>query len=242
MNQHSSDKNHGQHISRQFNIELEELKNHMLEMGGRVEKQLSDALEAVAHTDSALGQKVRDGDDDIDQLEVKIDEECNRILARRQPAASDLRLVLGIIKTVRDLERIGDEASKIATLAIKLSEEGESPKGYVEFKHIAEMVSKMVHMSLDAFARYDVDTALTVAQEDANVDMEYGSAMRSMVTYMMEDPRSITRVLNVMWSLRAMERIGDHAKNICEHVIYLVKGMDVRHENIDDVVDQIREN
>jgi len=239
MNQQAD--GHSQHISRQFNTELEELKNHMLEMGGRVEKQLADALDAVAHADSALGLKVRRDDDDIDQMEVKIDEECNLILARRQPAASDLRLVLGIIKTVRDLERIADEASKIASTAIKLSEEGEAPEGNVEFKHIAEMVSKMVNMSLDAFARYDVDTALTVAQEDASVDMEYGSAMRSLVTYMMEDPRSISRILNLMWALRALERIGDHAKNISEHVIYLVKGMDVRHENIDDVADQLRE-
>lgn len=221
---------HSLHISQQFNVELEEVKGHMMEMGGVVERQLADALEAVVTSNSSLGIKVSRDDDEIDSLEMQIDEECSLIIARRQPAASDLRLVLAIIKTIRDLERIGDESSKIAKMAVKLSEEGEIPSLFVEFKNIGAKVQRMVSMSLNAFARFDADAAIEITKADLEVDMEYSSAMRSMITYMMEDPRSITRVLNILWALRALERIGDHANNIAEHVVYLVKGKDVRHE------------
>ena len=151
------------------------------------------------------------------------------MLARRQPAASDLRLIISISKSVIDLERIGDESTKIAKRAILLSEEGEAPKGYVEIRHIGDQVRKMVQDALDAFARFDADLALAVAQHDKTVDREYKTALRELVTYMMEDPRSISRVLNVIWALRSLERIGDHARNIAELVIYLVRGTDVRH-------------
>lgn len=231
---------HSHHISQQFNADLEEVKNNLLEMGGMVEKQLSDAIEAIITADSGLGALVREDDAAINAMEMQIDEECNRILARRQPAASDLRLVLSIIKAVNDLERIGDESAKIARLAIELTEQGESSKGYVEIRHIGEHVRRMVSMALDAFARYDIDAALAVAREDASVDLEYSSAMREMITYMIEDPRSITRVLNVVWALRALERVGDHAKNIAEHVIYLVKGTDVRHLGLDGLEKTVR--
>ncbi len=231
---------HSHHISQQFNADLEEIKNNLLEMGGMVEKQLSDAIEAIITADSGLGALVREDDAAINAMEMQIDDECKRILARRQPAASDLRLVLSIIKAVNDLERIGDESAKIARLAIELTEQGESSKGYVEIRHIGEHVRRMVSMALDAFARYDIDAALAVAREDASVDMEYSSAMREMITYMIEDPRSITRVLNVVWALRALERVGDHAKNIAEHVIYLVKGTDVRHLGLDGLEKTVR--
>jgi len=224
---------HSLHISQQFNVELEEVKGHMMEMGGVVEKQLADALEAVVTSNSNLGIKVSKDDDEIDSLEMQIDEECSLIIARRQPAASDLRLVLAIIKTIRDLERIGDESSKIAKMAVKLSEEGEIPSLFVEFKNISAKVQRMVSMSLNAFARFDAEAALEITKADLEVDMEYRSAMRSMITHMMEDPRSITRVLNILWALRALERIGDHSKNIAEHVVYLVKGKDVRHEKLE---------
>ncbi len=220
---------HSHHISQQFNADLEEVKNNLLEMGGMVEKQLSDAIDAIITADSGLGALVREDDAAINAMEMQIDEECKRILARRQPAASDLRLVLSIIKAVNDLERIGDESAKIARLAIELTEQGESSKGYVEIRHIGEHVRRMVSMALDAFARYDIDAALAVAREDVSVDLEYSSAMREMITYMIEDPRSITRVLNVVWALRALERVGDHAKNIAEQIIFIVKGEDVRH-------------
>lgn len=231
--------NHGHHISQQFNAELEDIKNHMLEMGGVIEKQLIDALVSVTSADSGLANKVLVEEDNIDAMEVKVDEECNLILARRQPAASDLRLVLAIIKTVRDLERIGDESAKIARMAIKLAEEGDFPEGIIEFRHLGDRVARMVNMALDAFARYDAGAAVEIAKDDLIVDNEYSSAMRSLITYMMEDPRSISRMLNLLWALRALERIGDHAKNITEHVIYLVKGMDVRHEPLENIADRL---
>ena len=181
-------------------------------------------------------------DEDVNFMEVSIDQECSRILARRQPAASDLRLVMACIKTATDLERIGVEASKIARFAIKLTEQGESPKGYVETRHIGNHVRQMVRDALDAFARFDADQALAVAKEDKSVDREYKSATRELVTYMMEDPRSITRVLNIMWVLRSLERVGDHARNISEYVIYLVKGADVRHIGLDRIQDEFFES
>jgi phosphate transport system protein len=231
---------HAHHISQQFNLELEEVKSNMLEMGGLVERQISDAIDSLITANSGLAQQVRQSDAIVNHMEITIDESCNRILARRQPAASDLRLVLGIIKAVNDLERIGDESAKIARLAIELTEQGNSSKGYVEIRHIGERVRKMVHMALDAFARYDADAALAVAKEDENVDLEYGSAMREMITYMIEDPRSITRVLNVIWALRSLERVGDHAKNIAEHVVYIVLGTDVRHIGISNMEQQVK--
>jgi phosphate transport system protein len=211
----------------------------MLEMGGIVEKQLSDAITALKEDDSGIGRKVIAEDDVIDSMEVKIDEVCNLILARRQPAASDLRLVMAIIKAIRDLERIGDESSKIARAGVKLSKHGELPKGNAEITSLGERIMKMVHMALDAFARYDAEMALQVAQGDARVDDEYSTAMRSMITHMMEDPSNITKVLHVLWALRAMERIGDHAKNISEHVVYLVQGTDIRHEDLDKIANEI---
>ena len=220
------------HISQQFNAELEEVRRNLLAMGGLVEKQVNDAVNALIDADSGLAQQVRAVDAQINQMERSIDEECVRILARRQPAASDLRLIISISKSVIDLERIGDEATKIAKRAIELCEDGEAPKGYVEIRHIGEQVRKMVQQALDAFARYDADLALAVAQYDKTVDREYKSALRELVTYMMEDPRSISRVLSVIWALRSLERIGDHARNIAELVIYLVRGTDVRHTGL----------
>lgn len=235
----STVEDHSQHISRRFNAELEEIKSSMMEMGGIVEQQLQSAIVALTEADSGIGKEVISEDDEVDALELKIDEECNLILARRQPAASDLRLVLAIIKATRDLERIGDESSKIARAGVKLSEQGELTQGMQEFKSLGERVSRMVNMALDAFARYDAESALQVAKADARVDDEYSVAMRSMITYMMEDPHSISSVLNVLWALRALERIGDHAKNICEHVIYLVQGTDVRHEDLDKIARKV---
>lgn len=231
---------HSLHISQQFNDELEQVKNHLLEMGGLVERQVGDAIKALIDADSELARSVRDNDKLINQMELDIDEECTRIIARRQPAASDLRLVIAASKAVSDLERIGDESAKIAKLAINLCEEGEAPRGYVEIRHIGDRVRSMTQAALTAFARLDVEAALAVAEEDKFVDQEYESAMRELVTFMMEDPRSIKRVMSIIWSLRALERIGDHARNIAEGVIYLVKGKDVRHVSIDEMQRQIK--
>lgn len=227
------------HISKQFNADLEELKDHLLLMGGLVETQVSQALKALLEADSGLAEAVRKAEKQVNALELSIDEECRRVLALRQPAAGDLRMVVAISKATSDLERMGDESNKIAKLALQLAEQGQSPKGYLETRHIGGIVEKMVHNALDAFARLDTELALAVAQEDHSVDLEYDAAMRQLVTYMMEDPRSISRVLSIVWALRALERIGDHARNIAEHIIYLVKGKDVRHIGIDKVKEQV---
>ena len=230
----------GQHSSSQFNEALESIRNHLMEMGGLVEKQVVDALEALLHADSALAEKVLSTEDRVDDLEIQIDEECARVLALRQPAASDLRLIIAVSKAVSDLERIGDESAKIAAMALQLAEDGESPRGYVEVRHIGNHVRNMLRDALDAFARFDADKAVEVAAEDSEVDLEYRSAMRALVTFMMEDPRAISWVLNIIWSLRALERIGDHARNIGEQVIFLVKGTDVRHISIDEMEKEVR--
>ena len=231
---------HADHISKQFNVELDEVKSHMLEMGGLVEKQISDSVLALLDSDTGIAERVREGDQKINQMEVAIDEECTRILARRQPAASDLRLVIAISKVVTDLERMGDEAGKIAKQAISLADSGDSPHGYIEIRHIGIHVGKMVRDALDAFARMDMDMALKVAEEDKVVDQEYGSAIRSLITYMMEDPRNISNSINVLWAFRSLERVGDHAINIAEHVIYLVKGTDVRHVGLKKMAEEVR--
>lgn len=234
---------HTQHISQQFNQDLSELRNHLLAMGGIVQKQVTDAVEALLEGNSQLAEAVKQKEIEVDYLEVTIDEECTQVIARRQPAASDLRLVISIIKMVADLERIGDEANKIAKMGIKLSEEGKAPRGYVEIRHICTHVAKMINQALDAFARFDVDTALETIRQDETVDAEYRSAIRSLMTFMMEDPRSITQIQSVLWVLRALERVGDHASNIAEHVIFMVKGKDVRHMPVAqaaDLLDQKR--
>jgi phosphate transport system protein len=212
----------------------------MLEMGGLVEKQISDAIVALVDSDSGIATRVRNDDQKINQMEVAIDEECTRILARRQPAASDLRLVIAISKVVTDLERMGDEAGKIAKQAIALAENGESTYGYIEIRHMGSHVGKMVRDALDAFARMDMDMALEVAEQDKIVDQEYGSAIRALITYMMEDPRNISKSINVLWAFRSLERVGDHAINIAEQVIYLVKGTDVRHAGLKKMAEEVR--
>ena len=231
-----------QHISHRYDEELAAVKSQLFEMGGIVEKQVTDAIQALLDVDSELAERVVRNDDQINDMEVTIDEDCALILARRQPAAGDLRLVLSIIKTTTDLERIGDEAGKMAKQAISLAEQGRAPRGYVEIRHIGENVAKMLGQALDCFVRQDIELALKVAQEDKAVDLEYGSAVREMVTFMMEDPRSITRVMSIMWSLRALERIGDHARNIAENVIYLVKGDDVRHVGLKKMAETVHES
>jgi len=220
---------HSQHISRQFNQELEELKTHLMTMGGLVEQQVQQAIQALLDGDSRLAEQVSEGDHQVNEMQLKIDDECTRVLARRQPAASDLRLVLAVIRATADLERIGDEASKIARNAMTLIESGNGVRGLVEVRHISEHVRKMLRDALTAFARFDTELALKVVHEDDAVDDEYGSAMRSLMTFMMEDSRAIGPVLSVMWILRALERVGDHADNLAEYVIYLVKGLDIRH-------------
>jgi phosphate transport system protein len=233
--------NYQQHISAKFNEELESLRNQMLEMGGKVEQQLSEALDALMKMDSGAAELIVNRDREVNQMEMAIDDECASILARRQPTASDLRLVVAIIKVNTDLERIGDEAAKVAKQTVRLSEDSMSPSNFIEIRHIGSRVASMLRNALDAFARLDVNMAVEVVKGDVEVDREYGSAMRSLVTFMMEDPRAIGVILNEMWALRSLERIGDHACNIAEHVVYLVRGLDVRHGRLEELGDQITE-
>ena len=224
-----------QHISHQFDAEMENLRNQVLKMGGLVEKQINSAIDALQEMNASAAD-----DHKVNALEVNIDEECARILAKRQPAASDLRMVVAVIKTITDLERIGDEAEKIGKMTVHISEkDGHFHSRYAGVRHLGEHVSRMVHDVLDAFARLDVDSALQVVREDEAADEEYQDLIRLLITYMMEDPRTISEVLDVIWAARALERIGDHAKNIGEYVIYLVKGKDIRHIDLAEVEKKI---
>lgn len=220
---------HSQHISRQFNQELESLKTQLLAMGGLVERQLNEVIAALMEGDFDAAEQVRNRDREINEFQLEIDDECTHILARRQPTASDLRLVMAVTRATSDLERMGDEANKIARHALSLIEEGQTSRGFTEIRHISTRVRDMVRQALTAFARMDVSLAREVLGEDEIVDQDYQTAMRSLVTFMMEDPRSISSVLNVIWILRSLERVGDHADNLAESVVYLVEGDDIRH-------------
>ncbi|MCY4421311.1 MAG: phosphate signaling complex protein PhoU [Gammaproteobacteria bacterium] len=225
----------GQHISHQYDEDLESLRSKVLNMGGMVEKQVQNALLALTRADSSLAEDVATSDYRINAMEVAIDEECTQVIARRQPAASDLRLVVTVIKCITDLERIGDEAEKIGRHAVELAAIERTPTYFLEIKHLGDQVCKMLHDSLDALARMDVDNAFVIAQGDRAINDEYDALTRQLITYMMEDPRTIKRSLRVMWCARSLERIGDHAKNICEYVIYTVAGKDIRHTSFDQV-------
>ena len=224
------------HISRRFNQDIEDVRNNVLAMGGLVESQLSKAIDAMVSGDSELGLKVANDDYKVNDFEVSIDEECSRILATRAPAAGDLRLIVAIIKTITDLERIGDEAEKIGFLASRLAAMDRPADSYRELKTLGTHVLHMLRDAMNAFARLDVEDALAVVREDERVDEEYEAIQRQCITFMMEDPRSIKRVMNVTWAARSLERIGDHSKNICEYVIYMVQGRDVRHTDISGTV------
>ncbi len=223
------------HISRRFNEDLERVRTKVLAMGGFVEQQIQKAITALLEGDSALGEAVAIADQQVNDMEVSIDEECSRILATRAPAAGDLRVIVAIIKTITDLERMGDEGEKIGYIASRLATMERPADKYREIKHLGRIVTEMVHESLDAFARMDADEALRVARQDRLVDEEYEAIQRQSITFMMEDPRTIRRALDVMWIVRSLERIGDHAKNISEYIIYMVYGKDVRHTSLDDV-------
>lgn len=227
------------HISQQFDSELEHLRNHVFAMGGLVEKQLINAVAALTDGNVELAEEVIKGDYMVNASDVEIDEECTHIIARRQPTAGDLRLVIAVIKTVSDLERMGDQAKKIAKMAIELAEMERPRNGYIEIQSLGNHVQKMIHGALDAFARMDVDAAIDVAKMDLQVDHEYEALMRQNMTFMMEDPRTIRRVLDVIWAARALERTGDHAKNICEYIIYLVKGKNVRHISVEQMEEEL---
>lgn len=228
----------GRHISGQFNVELESIRTHVLTMGGLVEQQLSFAMQALHKDDIDLAKKVVRDDHKVNSMEVSIDEACTRIIAKRQPTAKDLRLIMAIIKAITDLERIGDVASKIATVAIE-SPPLKDQTFQISLEPLGRQAIAMLHQVLDAFARMDVDAAASVYKLDDKLDAEYEAVIRQLMTYMMEDPKSIPNIIQVMWSARAIERVGDRCQNICEYIIYFVKGKDVRHlgeQSIDDLL------
>lgn len=231
----------GQHTSRRFNEDMEHVRTRVMQMGGFVEQQLQRAVTALIDGDSALGEEVARDDYRVNRMEVEIDEECGRIIATRQPTASDLRVMVAILKTITDLERIGDEVEKIGYIAARLATMEKPADNYREIRHLGRLVTEMVHDALHAFARLDADEAFEVARRDRKVDEEYEAVQRQSITFMMEDPRSIRRALEVMWVVRALERIGDHAKNICEYAVYMVHGKDIRHLSLDDAEREIRD-
>jgi phosphate transport system protein len=231
-----------EHTSKQFDAELESVRSRVLHMGGLVEQQITRAMEALISGDMELIEKTIADDHRVNALEVELDESCSHIIARRQPAAGDLRLLITVIKTITDLERIGDEAEKIARMAKLLSQKERLylPR-YNEIKHAAEIALDMLRKSLDAFARLDLATAAQVVRQDEQVDEEFRAIMRYLITFMMEDPRTISTSLEILFVAKAIERIGDHAKNMSEYVVYMVKGRDVRHVTVEEIEREILE-
>lgn len=226
--------NIGRHISGQFNEDLERIINLVMQMGGLVETQLSEALQSVSEGDEDLAKKVLSNDYQVNNLEIVIDDECTRVIAKRQPTAGDLRLVMAMIKTIADIERIGDEATKIAKVTLE-SLTSKHKELLLNLDNLGRRVLECLQMTLDAFTRMDVDAAYKTHQVDEKIDREYEALMRQLMTYMMEDPRSIPQVMSVIWSARALERIGDRCQNICEYIIYFVDGKVVRHTSSEDM-------
>jgi phosphate transport system protein len=223
------------HTSKQFDAELETIRAQVLQMGGLVEQQTISALAALDDEDAVLAARVVADDHRVNALEVRIDEEVGTVIARRQPAASDLRMLMMVVKTITDLERIGDEAAKIARMVVQMygSDRGAPPR--VEVRHMAQVALNMLRTSLDAFARLDAAGAARVARQDEQVDAEFRSVTRQLITFMMEDPRTISNSLEVLFIAKAIERIGDHSKNMAEYVVYMVKGKDVRHTTVEEL-------
>ncbi len=228
-----------EHTSKQYEAELESLRAKVLEMGGLVEQQIIDALEALITLDELKANGVIVVDARVNELELEIDQDASQIIAKRQPAASDLRLVMVIIKTITDLERIGDEAAKIARTALKMIDQNKVYKPrFTEIKTMINLVRDMLRTALDSFARVDATNTAEVAKQDELVDEQFSAAIRQVVTYMLEDPRTITMSLEVIFVAKAIERIGDHAKNIAEYVVYMVKGIDVRHSSVEEIEEE----
>jgi phosphate transport system protein len=224
-----------EHISKQFDAELEDVRTRVLQMGGLVEEQIRRAADTLVTGDMAEINAVQENDHRVNAMEVDLDEACSHIIARRQPAAGDLRLLIAVIKTITDLERIGDEAEKIARMAKLIHDAERMHMPRIEIRHVATLALAMLRKSLDAFARLDVKAAQEVVEQDRAVDSEFRSILRQLITFMMEDPRTISRCLEVLFVAKALERIGDHAKNMAEYVVYMVEGRDVRHMRSDAI-------
>lgn len=224
-----------EHTSKKFDAELEAIRTRVLQMGGMVELQIVKAMEGLTGGDPLLIDQVIENDNRVNQLEVELDEACNHVIAKRQPTAVDLRMVSTVQKTITDLERVGDEAKKIAKTAKQLHSSNTPFTPQIRLAHIADAVVEMLRTSLDAYARLDTISAAKVVRQDKEVDAEFKGIMRQLITYMMEDPRTISQSIELMFVAKSVERIGDHAKNIAEYVVYLVKGRDVRHTSLEEI-------
>ncbi len=225
-----------EHLSKQYDADLEGLRSHVLQMGGLVESQIVGAINGFATGNRELLEQVITSEPRVNGYEVRIDGDCSQIIVRRQPAATDLRLIMAISKTVTDLERIGDEAEKIARMSKQIHERDRlQVQRFGEIRHVGNIAVQMLRRALDTFARLDAEKAAEVVRDDAAIDAEFRSIVRQLVTFMMEDPRTISSALEVLWIAKAIERIGDHAKNVAENVIYIVKGTDVRHTKFEDL-------
>ncbi len=225
-----------EHLSKQYDTDLESLRSRVLQMGGLVEAQILAAIEGFTTGNRDLLEQVFSNEPRVNGYEVSIDNDCSHIIVRRQPAATDLRLIMAVSKTVTDLERIGDEAEKIARMSQQIHERDRlQVQRFAEIRHVGNIALQMLRQALDAFARLDAAQAAQVVREDVTIDDEFRSIVRQLITFMMEDPRTISSALEIVWIAKAIERIGDHAKNMAENVIYLVKGTDVRHTRFEDL-------
>ncbi|HZF20681.1 MAG TPA: phosphate signaling complex protein PhoU [Burkholderiales bacterium] len=225
-----------EHLSKQFDADLETLRSGVLQMGGLVESQIRGAIEAFTNGNADLIEQIVAAEVRVNECEVQIDDDCSHIIVKRQPAAGDLRLIMAISKTVTDLERIGDEAEKIARMSKQIHDRGHTDlHRFANIRHAADIALSMLRQALDAFARLDTAQAASIIRQDMAIDIEFRSILRQLITFMMEDPRTISTALEIVWIAKAVERIGDHAKNIAEDVIYIVKGTDVRHTAVEIV-------
>lgn len=227
----------GDHSMKQYDVELEEIRSRVLQMGGLVESQVRLALTAFETADLALAQQAIDADKRVNSDEVDVDQMVNHVIARRQPTAGDLRMVTGVAKVITDLERIGDEATKIARAVKWLHEkDGRSRMNRIpDIKYSGDEAASMLRRTLDAFARMDPVAAASIIKDDLGIDERFRAILRQLITFMMEDPRTISASLDTVWVAKAIERIGDHAKNVAEHVIFIARGWDARHQSPEEV-------
>lgn len=221
-----------EHTNKQFDADLQRIRTELLQMGGLVESMIQNSMDALTTGDMSLVERVKEREKDVNRLEVEIDDRVTTILARHQPAAIDLRTLLAVTKMLTDMERSGDEADKIASMARRIHEDDRRFIPVIELRHMANSVVTMMRQVMDAFARHDSILAAAVVRSDKEVDKEWKSALRNLITYMIEDPRTISRAIDLLFIARSMERIGDHCKNMAERVIYMVHGADVRHQGV----------
>jgi phosphate transport system protein len=227
----------GEHLVKKYDEELEAMRSRVLQMGGLVESQVRTALDAFERADLDMAQQAINADKRVNELEIDLDQMVNHLIARRQPTAGDLRMITGVSKAITDIERIGDEASKIARAVKWLHDKQSSSRvnRIPDIRHSGDAAVQMLRRALDAFARGDAHLAASIMKEDQSVDDRFRAVLRQLITFMMEDPRSISACIDTVWAAKAIERIGDHSKNIAEHVIFISRGVDARHLTPDEV-------